>query len=235
MMKKQPTKTWHLKNILGQRFGRLIVTERAGSSVENKAMWKCICDCGGSIITTGKTLRRGEAKSCGCLKRESKPALRHGHSIGKETPTYRTWSKMIWRCNTKTGKSWNLYGQRGIKVCDRWKLFENFLADMGERPDGMTLDRFPDQNGNYEPKNCRWATPKQQAQNRRGNIFVEYQGERLVIAEACRRANIRRGLVMRRIEIGWNIQLAFDTPVLTSGRPKLPGLILRREVEASLL
>ena len=143
----------------------------------------------------------------------------HGHAKGYTySPTYQTWMKMIWRCNTKRGKSWEQYGRRGITVCERWRSFEHFLADMGDRPAGTTLDRV-NNLGNYEPGNCRWATPRQQSQNRRNVILVEHQGERLAVAEACRRAGIRRGLVMRRIEIGWEPQRAFDTPRLPTGRP----------------
>lgn len=96
---------------------------------------------------------------------------RHGHSrsvkTGKPTPTYRTWVSMLARCNNPKASNYHLYGGRGIGVCDRWQSFENFLADVGERPDGTTLDRFPNPNGNYEPDNVRWATAKQQAESRR--------------------------------------------------------------------
>jgi hypothetical protein len=120
---------------------------------------------------------------------------------------------MLWRCKTTYGGTWEKYGARGIKVCDRWKTFAAFLADMGLRPEGTTLDRI-NNDGDYEPGNCRWATRRQQAQNTRRNIFVAFNGESLAVAEACRRAGVRRGLVMRRIELGWSPQRAFDTPKL---------------------
>lgn len=145
----------------------------------------------------------------------------HGHAKGYSyTPTYQTWMKMLWRCRTKRGAAWQKYGARGITVCARWHEYETFLADMGERPTGTTLDRI-NNNGNYEPSNCRWATRLQQAQNTRRTIHVEHAGEQLAVAEACRRAGIRRGLVMRRIELGWEPQRAFDTPRQPYGAPRV--------------
>jgi hypothetical protein len=144
--------------------------------------------------------------------------MKHGHARrGAESPTFRTWESMLWRCQTKYGDAWKKYGARNIKVCERWHSFENFLADMGERPHGTTLDR-KDNNGHYKPGNCRWATRHEQAQNTRRNIYVEYHGEHLAVAEACRRAGVRRGLVMRRIELGWEPQRAFAVP---AGKPGL--------------
>lgn len=118
----------------------------------------------------GYTLRKGTSRSCGCLQKEMASERRtHGHSRGKHwngTPTYLSWRAMKVRCTYAKHQGWKNYGGRGIKVCDRWlNSFENFLADMKERPKGTTLDRYPDNNGNYEPGNCRWATPKQQRHN----------------------------------------------------------------------
>jgi hypothetical protein len=158
------------KAMVGNHFNRLTVLSRLDSRKVGKSgdqlYWLCICDCGVSTEVSGKNLRSGQVKSCGCLRsevsRNAKSRLDHGHaSTGKASPTYRSWRGMIERCQSHLN-----YIKKGISVCERWRVFRNFLADMGDRPSGHTLDRFPNRHGNYEPTNCRWATPKQQANNR---------------------------------------------------------------------
>jgi hypothetical protein len=153
-------------DITGQRFDKLVVTEFAGYSNSNgHARWQCHCDCGKTTIVYAKYLLIGDTSSCGCK------TLKHGYgSNGKEHYLYRTWARMRERCNNPAHKFFKYYGGRGINVCDRWNDFAIFLADIltsiGERPPGHTLDRI-DNDDNYNPGNVRWATPKQQAQNRR--------------------------------------------------------------------
>lgn len=161
-------------DLVGQNFGRLSVLSRDGSR-NSKSTWKCRCSCGNVKIISSTGLMSGKSRSCGCLQKEeqseriTKSNTVHGHNkagTGNQSPTWNSWSSMKKRCNTKSHVSYPSYGGRGIKVCERWNDFGNFLADMGERPIGKTLDRI-DVNGNYEPGNCRWATLSEQQKNKR--------------------------------------------------------------------
>lgn len=142
----------------------------------------------------------------------------HGHSRGKESPEYRCWQDMKGRCHNPDHKFFKYYGGRGISVCDRWRNdFSAFIADMGNRPTPKhTIDRFPDNNGNYEPENVRWATRRQQVDNRRTTRTVMLQGERISIAEACRRLGLNYKTVSGRIDHGWKPEAAI-TPSLWKG------------------
>lgn len=143
-------------------------------------------------------LRDGNTRSCGCLKRETnaKRLTRHGMA---GTRVFNTWVNMRQRCQRKTGPEWENYGRRGITVCDRWQTFENFLADMGEPPPGMSIDRI-DNNGNYEPGNCRWATPTQQSRNRRDTVRVVVDDETRLRADLVDTSEIPRTTLRRHID-----------------------------------
>jgi len=173
--------------MLGFRSGRLVVIEPA-PTVNKRAMWKCRCDCGKEVIRMGKYLRSGEVKSCGCLNRQgiNGPAnFTHGHTSGRWTRTYGSWAAMLQRCTNPKNEKWPAYGGRGICVCDRWRKFANFLADMGNAPAGKTLERR-NVNGNYDKQNCRWATPQEQGVNTRQNRRITFDGETRTLSQWAR-------------------------------------------------
>ena len=167
-----------LKNITGQRFERLVVIKRGENTSNGTARWICECDCGSeSLLIRGTELRAGNSKSCGCLNMEILSRTNKGNKYGLKhrmcgTPEYNSWNGILMRCNNQNHKSFKDYGNRGITVCDRWKnSFENFYEDMGSRPGAeYSIDRI-DNNGNYEPSNCRWATITEQNQNTRTNAI----------------------------------------------------------------
>lgn len=164
------------KDMTGERFGRLLVEEEDLSRPGHGARWRCRCDCGAHVTVRGDQLRCGNTTSCGCRSREalSEGRTRHGFSSRQgDHPLYRAWEGMIARCHARPGsKAWKDYVLRGIQVCDRWRVFENFLEDMQLTwREGLSLDRVDNDLG-YFPGNCRWATRREQQRNRRANVRV---------------------------------------------------------------
>ncbi|MCK5606522.1 hypothetical protein KAR91_31760 [Candidatus Pacearchaeota archaeon] len=159
-------------DLKGKKFGRLLVIKLLPERRSRSLVWQCLCDCGEIRSVIGDYIRKGGTKSCGCLCREMarKRATKHGMS---GTPLYAVWKDMRTRCYNPDAHAFKDYGARGITVCDRWKdSFLNFIADMGERPKGYTLERI-DNDGNYIAKNCTWASRAQQARNRRNTKLSE--------------------------------------------------------------
>lgn len=196
--------------MIGKRCGLLFVLSYSHTE-KKRAYWRCRCDCGSEIIRMGKYLRRGEVKSCGCLNRQAigGAPIKHGHTAGsKWTATYSTWSSMIQRCDNPKNSAYPKYGGRGIWVCLRWHEFQNFLADMGPRPVGKTIDR-KNTLGSYEPSNCRWATPLEQGANQRKNRWILFNGYRLHLAAWARKLNVDASTLHRRIK-HWGVERALS-------------------------
>lgn len=205
----KPT-TYNFADLENQVFGRLTVIGFA-ESLGGRTYWFCKCICGTiKKINSGK-LRSNHTQSCGCLQKErtSNTSKTHGQT---RSLTYRAWESMLRRCNNLKDKSYERYGARGIKVCERWVKFENFLADMGELPaHGYTIDR-KDNSGNYEPRNCRWATKKEQANNTRGNRLITFNGKTQPLAMWCDELHFTYACLHSRLTRGWSVNRTLTTP-----------------------
>lgn len=204
-------------DITGQRFGRLVALSRNGNGPGRSALWLCICDCGAEVTTRGKFLREGSAQSCGCLRKEraaeanSARLFKHGETAGGNSRTYRIWANMVSRCTNPNFDSYPYYGGRGIEVCERWRTFAHFLADMGRAPEGMSIERN-DSDGNYEPTNCRWATKREQASNTRRNVHLTMGAETKTMSEWSRHVGLSIGTIHSRLKRGWPVEKALTTP-----------------------
>lgn len=206
------------RDITGEHSGLLTAISRVGRTKSGNAIWIARCDCGNEIkINTGNF---GVQQSCGCLTKKRMAArATHGFTRqGRRPSEYMIWDSMRRRC---ADPDKTRYGGRGISVCDRWMngegpltAFECFLADMGPRPSKKhSVDRYPDNDGNYEPSNCRWATDEEQGRNKSNNHIVEFQGQRMPITAAAEAAGLNANTVFGRIKLGWTKEDALSTPL----------------------
>lgn len=196
------------KDITGQRFGSLVVSSRHGS-VSGRATWLCICDCGSEYIGNGKEMRAGKITSCGCGATRHSRKTTHGKS---KTKIYSVWSNMKARCENLDDVSYQWYGARGITVSDEWtNSFEAFYADMGDAPEGCSLDRI-DVDGQYSKENCKWATAAEQARNRRDNMHITINGITKIMSDWCKENGVPQGTASQRIQRGWDAQRAVSQP-----------------------
>jgi hypothetical protein len=205
-------------DITGMRYGRLTVLHREGSSNAGQAMWRCQCDCGGTVRSTGQSLREGGTRSCVCFQKDRVKECLSTHNM-VNSRVYSTWKGILTRCYNKNVKAYSLYGGRGIQVCDKWKSFLAFFADVGEPPTGTSLDRI-NTDGNYEPGNVRWATPREQCNNKRNNTIIEYNGKKQTVANWARETGIEKSVLLYRIKTGWPIEQVLTESTFNTGKLK---------------
>ena len=176
----------------------------------------CVCECGVKFESFLGHVKDGHTKSCGCRRISSakKSFTTHGYTVGKNLhPTYKTWRGIRNRCLVTTNPKFSRYGGRGIKICKRWMDFKNFLADMGVKPTPQHSIERINNNGNYSPKNCKWATTAEQSRNRRSNIWLEFKGEKMICADWAKRVGINYATLKYRIKAGWSAEKVLCTPL----------------------
>ena len=212
-------------DLAGKKFGKLTVLEPAFTKY-GKLHWKCLCDCGNFSYVNTQYLKNRNTQSCGCLKSEvakrifSKLNTTHGET---KTRLFNLWTRIKDRCYREKNPNYRNYGGRGIKMCDEWKddfvKFRTWAINSGYKEELLkngknkwTIDRI-NNDGDYEPSNCRWVTIKQQCRNRRTNSFVEYNGEKYCYAELSENFNINKQIIQYRISHGWSINDTINTPV----------------------
>lgn len=211
---------------VGAKFGLLLVISDGWEQVSPKGtctdMVEVQCDCGTKKFIRPRSLWPRGIQSCGCLQREQASALgstinfKHGHAGRRRAPEYGVYRTMLSRCyNAKTAKYAD-YGGRGIAVCDRWRGdggYERFLADMGRRPQGASIER-KDTNGPYSPDNCRWASAVEQANNRRSNRLIQFDGRTQTLMQWSREAGISHATISDRLTRGWSVEMALTNPII---------------------
>jgi len=208
----------NVRDLKGQRFGRLLVLYDTGERKHRNVVWHCRCDCGNEVDIRGCSLTSGNTTSCGCYNRERTAEAHTVHGMnrqGKIHPVYHIWSTMIQRCENPNDKRYKDYGGRGIKVYKAWHdpaVFIDWALSHGWR-EGLTIDRI-DNNGNYEPSNCRWVTRKEQARNKRSNRLITFNGKTQCLADWSRETGITCGTLWQRIyRFHWPIERALTEPV----------------------
>jgi hypothetical protein len=205
------------KDITGQRFAKLVAVSHCGTHKNNSALWLCRCDCGEDRIVALSRLHNAQIVSCkSCSRKKIGDAARsrsrtHGMS---GTKLYHVWMSMKARCSNPKSEYYHVYGGRGIRVCERWQGkdgFQNFLADMGPKPQGHSLDRI-NNDGPYSPENCRWATAIEQQNNTSNSRWIDLGDRRVTVAQAARLAGLMPGTILYRLDHGWSPSDAVAKP-----------------------
>jgi hypothetical protein len=201
------------KDFSGLKVNRIEVLSYEGQNKSSQSVWLCRCDCGTLFRSVGKDVVKGHTKSCGCWQREARIITHTTHGQSK-SPTWVCWVEMLKRCRNTKFVHFKHYGGRGITVCERWLTYEQFIQDVGERPTkGHTLDRWPNNDGNYEPGNVRWATWIEQGSNKRNNRIVRINEVQKTLAQWCRDFSINPKTVYSRLSCGWNEVDAITKPI----------------------
>lgn len=207
-MPRQPTQ------LLGKRFGRLEVVEDAGYDKRGH-WWICICDCSKRTTVRSANLMSGNTTSCGCYHAERQREVPKTH--GKHgSRTWNIWANMRQRCSNPNASGWDDYGGRGIRVCSEWQSFEAFYADMGDVPDGYSIERI-DANGHYCKDNCKWIPRALQARNTRQSHVIEFGGKTLPLVEWAEKLGMKYYTLHSRIKRGWSVERALTAP---TGEPR---------------
>lgn len=200
-------------DLTGRQFGLWTAIEYSGEKDKfGVLLWICRCQCGTQRPVKASNLRSGTSTNCGCQGRNFK------HGLTK-TRTFKSWDSMRQRCLNPNDPTYHRYGARGISICERWSSFEAFLADMGERPDGTSLDRIKNDQG-YEPGNCRWATPKEQQANRDVTLFITANGVRKTLREWAAELNVPPSTLQSRIAKGWQPDDVVSVPIRPKRAPR---------------
>ena len=209
----------YVDDLKGKKFYNMEVISFAGINDKGRSTWLCRCDCGNEKIVVGSELKRGKVKSCGCRNTTINGLY--------QDRLYRIHHLMICRCYTKSTTSYERYGGRGITVCDEWRNKENGFLNFYKwsmengYSENLTIDRI-DNDGNYEPANCRWVDRMEQANNTSRNVYIEYQGLKKTISEWSRYLGIDRRTLDKRLRKGWGIEKAFSKPVNINCRTRKP-------------
>lgn len=200
-----------IKNLLHQRFGKLTAIGVAGRDRAVRVLWLWRCQCGRLLIARGDHVQAGWTQSCGCIRRNAAPTDKH-----YRRPEYSIWGNIVQRCTNPNNRLYKYYGGRGITVCDRWrKSFDSFFADMGERPQGLSVERV-DNNKGYSPENCKWATMTEQANNTRHNALHTLGNKTQSVAMWAREAAMPYSRLHMRLSRGVSLERALTNPM----RPK---------------
>jgi hypothetical protein len=194
---------------VGDKFGRLKVMVEVDRDKNKNICWLCKCECGNTTVVRSSRLIHHATRSCGCLRSELATESHTTHGLSKQ-PTWCSWQGAKGRCRNENNKDYHNYGGRGVQFCERWNDFNNFYEDMGERPDGMQLDR-KNVNGNYEPSNCRWATPEEQANNRRNSKLYTYHEKTQPLSGWAKDYNININTLENRV---YKLRMSFEAALL---------------------